>query len=146
MRKRWVLLKMFTALLLVSTVAATAVADEGKDEARGKEKRRPEARDPGNREYGSYFHQHGYANLGIPAGHLPPPGECLLWYPGKPAGHQSPPGKCGRLRHHVPTGAWLIHRPKDASAHVDVSVYDTQRPGIVVMIGIFEVDTGAFIR
>ena len=30
----------------------------------------------------------------IPAGHLPPPGECRDWYPGLPAGHQPPPYRC----------------------------------------------------
>jgi hypothetical protein len=29
---------------------------------------------------------------------------------------------------------------------VDVSVYDVYRPGIVITIGIFDLDTGAFIR
>jgi hypothetical protein len=30
----------------------------------------------------------------IPNGHLPPPGECKLWYPDRPPGHQPPPFKC----------------------------------------------------
>jgi hypothetical protein len=30
----------------------------------------------------------------IPPGHLPPPGECRVWYPDRPAGHQPPPGRC----------------------------------------------------
>ena len=33
--------------------------------------------------------------LGIPPGHLPPPGECRVWYPGTPPGQQPPPGPCG---------------------------------------------------
>jgi hypothetical protein len=44
----------------------------------------------------------------IPPGHLPPPGECRIWYPGTPPGHQPPPGSCRELRHHVPRGAWLV--------------------------------------
>ena len=31
---------------------------------------------------------------GIPPGHLPPPGECRVWYDGRPAGHQPPPTDC----------------------------------------------------
>jgi hypothetical protein len=30
----------------------------------------------------------------IPGGHLPPPGECRVWFPDRPAGHQPPPGRC----------------------------------------------------
>lgn len=47
----------------------------------------------------------------IPAGHMPPPGTCRVWYPDRPPGHQPPPGGCGELRHHVPPGAVLLGRP-----------------------------------
>ena len=30
----------------------------------------------------------------IPPGHLPPPGECRVWYDGRPPGHQPPPTSC----------------------------------------------------
>ena len=48
-------------------------------------------------------------SLGIPPGHLPPPGECRIWYPDRPPGHQPPPGPCRVLKHKVPPGAYLIH-------------------------------------
>ena len=44
----------------------------------------------------------------IPLGHMPPPGECRIWYPGEPPGQQPPPGNCEELRHHIPPGTWLI--------------------------------------
>ena len=31
---------------------------------------------------------------GIPPGHLPPPGECRVWYEGRPPGQQPPPVDC----------------------------------------------------
>ena len=31
---------------------------------------------------------------GIPPGHLPPPGQCRVWYDGRPPGHQPPPTGC----------------------------------------------------
>ncbi len=50
----------------------------------------------------------GGAYAGIPPGHLPPPGECRLWFPGRPPGHQPPPGPCAALQYSVPPGAYLI--------------------------------------
>ena len=92
------------------------------------------------------FTSMGIRRYGIPPGHLPPPGTCRLWYPDRPPGHQPPPERCGRLRAQAPAGAWLIHRPTDEPTYVDVSVYDAYRPGLVITIGIFDVDSGAFIR
>lgn len=44
----------------------------------------------------------------VPAGHLPPPGECRIWFPDRPAGQQPPPGNCHDLERRVPPGAVLI--------------------------------------
>ena len=41
----------------------------------------------------------------IPAGHLPPPGSCRVWYPDRPAGQQPPPTSCNT---YVPPGAVLV--------------------------------------
>jgi|EndMetStandDraft_7_1072992.scaffolds.fasta_scaffold189580_2 hypothetical protein len=112
----------------------------GKYEHKDGEKR---ARREGGR---TWFHDHGYSNLRIPNGHLPPPGECRIWYPGRPAGHQPPPGRCGALSRQVPAGAWLIRRPDADPQYVDVSVYDQRRPGVVLDVGIFDARTGAFVR
>jgi hypothetical protein len=52
-----------------------------------------------------------------------------------------PPESCGRLRAYAPAGGWLIHRPTHEPHYVDVSVYDAYQPGIVITIGLFDVDT-----
>ncbi len=44
----------------------------------------------------------------IPPGHMPPPGECRIWFPDLPPGHQPPPGDCYDLEHEVPAGAVLV--------------------------------------
>lgn len=44
----------------------------------------------------------------IPGGHLPPAGKCRIWFPDRPPGHQPAPGKCKKLRHRVPSGAYLV--------------------------------------
>jgi hypothetical protein len=126
---------LVAALFMWSGLAAVP-ADPLKDESgRGK-----------GRESNSYFHEHGYSRLGIPEGHLPPPGECRVWFPGRPPGHQPPPGKCQRLRREVPAGAWLLHRPLKDHHHVEVSAYDRKRPGIVLAVGLFRADTGIFVQ
>lgn len=52
--------------------------------------------------------------IDIPPGHMPPPGECRIWFPGRPPGHQPPSGDCRRLEHSLPPGAWLLYRPDRA--------------------------------
>ena len=48
---------------------------------------------PSGAPYG-YVEMPPYGYGGIPPGHLPPPGECRVWYPGVPPGQQPPPFKC----------------------------------------------------
>ena len=86
------------------------------------------------------------ARLGIPPGHLPPPGQCRIWMPGRPPGHQPRPGRCSSLEKEVPTGAWLVYRPTRDRKHVEVSVYDRTRPRLVVAVGIYEANTGRFVE
>lgn len=130
--------------LVLSVGVAPATADENKDES-GKGKQGAKSQRP-HADRGDYFHREGYSNLGIPDGHLPPPGECRIWYPGRPPGQQPPPVKCDRLSGGVPGGAWLMQRPVRAPKHVEVTVYDERRPGVVVDVGIFDARTGSFIR
>ncbi len=51
---------------------------------------------------------HGGQPVHVPPGHLPPPGECRVWYPDRPPGHQPPPGPCHVLQYQVPPGAVLV--------------------------------------
>lgn len=52
-------------------------------------------------------HEHPQA-FEVPPGHLPPPGQCRVWYPDRPPGQQPPPGDCHALRYQVPSGAHLV--------------------------------------
>lgn len=80
--------------------------------------------------------------LKIPAGHLPPPGSCRIWYPDRPAGHQPPPGDCEQLAARVPPGAWLLSRPAHDPENVYVAAYDRQQPGVLRERRVFNAETG----
>lgn len=84
--------------------------------------------------------------LHIPAGHLPPPGSCRIWYPDRPAGQQPPPGDCRDLAQRVPPGAWLLTRPADAAEHVHVAAYDPQHAEAMRVVRVFEAATGKYVR
>jgi hypothetical protein len=79
------------------------------------------------------------AELGIPRGHLPPPGRCRVWLPNVPAGHQAYPGPCRRLERRVPPGGWLLNRP---GRHVvELWIYDEYRSRVREILT-FELRTG----
>jgi len=54
-----------------------------------------------------YQYPHTGSHYNIPPGHMPPPGECRIWFPGLPPGQQPPPGNCYDLERRVPSGAFL---------------------------------------
>lgn len=137
----------FIVVLCLALMVSAAVADEGKDES-GKGKRDKYYSEKHYRGHQggseSYFHQHGYTHLNIPAGHYPPPGECRIWFPDRPPGQQPPPIRCGDP---VPPGAWLIRHPANLPReHVTVTVFEPRRPGVIHAVGEFDIGSGMFIR
>jgi hypothetical protein len=86
------------------------------------------------------------ATLGIPPGHLPPPGQCRVWIPGDPPGHQAPSGSCSELASQVPLNGWLVYRPSKSKKEVKVSVYDQKKPGVIVVIRVYDSKSGDLLR
>jgi hypothetical protein len=86
------------------------------------------------------------ATLGIPPGHLPPPGQCRVWLPGEPPGHQPRPRNCARIERTAPAGSWIVYRPNDDKKVVHVRVIDERRPGVIVRLRVYDMRRGTLIR
>jgi hypothetical protein len=86
------------------------------------------------------------ASLGIPPGHLPPPGQCRVWIPGEPPGHQAKARGCANVEKAAPAGSWIVYRPTEDKKVVHVRAVDPRKPGVVVNIRVFDVATGSFVR
>jgi hypothetical protein len=86
------------------------------------------------------------ATLGIPPGHLPPPGQCRVWLPGEPPGHQPKARSCAHIERTAPAGSWIVYRPTEDRKVVHVRVVDERRPGVVVHLRVYDVQRGTLIR
>ena len=69
------------------------------------------------------FHQ-----LGIPRGHLPPPGMCRIWLLGRPPGQQPRVQSCGSALRNAPLGAWVI---SNDGPRFRVSIFSGTRRGLI---------------
>jgi hypothetical protein len=85
------------------------------------------------------------ATLGIPPGHLPPPGQCRVWVPGNPPGHQPRPRSCRSIERLAPAGGWILYRPTDDRKVVHVRVVDERRPGLIVHLRVYDLARGTLI-
>lgn len=86
------------------------------------------------------------ATLGIPPGHLPKPGQCRVWVPGKPPGHQARSRTCAGIDRTAPAGSWVVHRPDRDRKLVYVRMMDPRRQGLVVRIRVFDAERGTLVR
>lgn len=86
------------------------------------------------------------ATLGIPPGHLPPPGQCRVWMPGEPPGQQKKgaQGDCAWVQARVPPGGWLVWRP--TSDRKEVVVREFGAGAVIRWTRIFDIVTGALLH
>ena len=86
------------------------------------------------------------ARLGIPPGHLPDPGECRVWIPGKAPGQQkkNAEGDCSWVAGQVPAGGWLVWRPGTDRKEVVVREYGTN--SVMHWTRVYDLVTGALLH
>lgn len=90
-------------------------------------------------------HEERGNSLGIPPGHLPPPGMCRVWFPGRPPGHQPRATSCNRAMAQAPAGSWVLYRPSRGE-EVHARVIDSRRAGVVVSIRVYAAAEGRYLR
>lgn len=104
--KNWNFLPIF--VLAVTFAAPVAMADPAPGAAafaeQNKDKKNKDKKDKGKKGHrweGRDWDDDDQSRRdaqGIPPGHLPPPGECRVWYNGVPPGQQPPPTDCATAR------------------------------------------------
>ena len=82
------------------------------------------------------------ATLGVPPGHLPPPGQCRVWVRGTPPGHQPRSRSCDGIDATAPAGSMILYRPSRDRKHVEAWYVDRKRPGVIVRVELFDAETG----
>lgn len=133
-RRRWA---PFTAIMVALALAGCATYEVGVYEEPTHETSEQHTSAPKGKAHGK---------LGIPPGHLPGPGECRVWFPGRPPGQQPPPHDCRGGRHaEVPPGAWLIEHSSNDPENVHVNVFDPEVSNRRLEIRIYNASTGVHI-
>jgi Ca2+-binding EF-hand superfamily protein len=106
MRKKNFLLIFLLALGLAAPAAmadpspgAMAYAKDNQGKEKNKRKDKGHKWKDDDRDHGRENDDRNHRGAqGIPPGHLPPSGECRVWYNGKPPGHQPPSTDCSTAR------------------------------------------------
>ena len=84
----------------------------------------------------------------IPPGHLPNPGQCRVWIPGRAPGRQPRPRSrpCAGIEAIAPAGSWIVYRRADDPSWVYLRVVDERRAGIVIRNRIYDGSTWEMVR
>ena len=85
------------------------------------------------------------SQLRVPPGHLPRAGQCRVWFRGRPPGQQPQAGSCKGIERVAPAGTWILYRPTNDKKVVHARVIDPKRPGVVVVVRVYDVKRGTYL-
>ena len=85
-------------------------------------------------------------SLKVPPGHLPPVGQCRVWFPGRPPGKQPAASGCAGIARIAPAGSWILYRPTNDKKVVHARVVDPKRDGVIVVIRVYDASRGTYLR
>jgi hypothetical protein len=83
--------------------------------------------------------------LAIPEIHLPEPGQCRVWYPGRPVGEQPAQQGCNEAEASAPPATWVLYRPPDDKRVVHARIIHPERPGVVIRIDLYDGEKGTYL-
>lgn len=124
------------ALALFAATACSSITTSPKMEPAPKMERTPEMRRGGSTA----------SRLGVPPGHLPAPGMCRVWLPGRAPGHQPGARSCAKVESVAPAGSWILQRPTKDRKVVLVRVVHERRAGVVVARRVYDARNGALVQ
>lgn len=121
---------LLTAFISLTSFAPAGYLSKSNDRTTHsfQDEKRKKHRDKGREREGRIY---PFGDLGIPKGHLPPPGECKVWIPGLPPGQQGPPESCSSAFRNAPLGAWVITHTGD---RYKVNIFSREKPMIVIEV------------
>lgn len=84
--------------------------------------------------------------LGIPPGHLPAPGQCRVWRPGRPPGQQPRAESCAQAETTAPPdSSWILYRPREDPRLVHVRIVDPDQAGAILRVRVYDAERGTYL-
>lgn len=83
--------------------------------------------------------------LRIPPGHLPAPGQCRVWHPGRPPGQQPRAESCAQAEASAPAESWILYRPREDRRLIHVRIVDPDQAGAILRVRVYDAERGTYL-
>jgi hypothetical protein len=83
--------------------------------------------------------------LGIAPAHLPPPGSCRVWQPGRPPAQQPRPQACDQAEASAPQDSWILNRRREDPRLIHVTTVDRDAGGELLRVRVYDAERGTYL-